>query len=225
MQTILIVEDEPAIADTLVYALETENFCVEHVTTGTEALHLLENNQYSLAVFDIGLPDVTGLELCKTVRQTSQLPILFLTARTSEIDQILGLELGADDYVAKPFSPRAVVARIRAILRRGNHEQDTGGMSTFLSHDESSMTILCHGAPLNLTAHEYKLLACFLDQPNRVFTREQLLAKAWDDPYSVTDRTVDAHIKSLRAKLKTASPQDADPISTRRGLGYLLKIK
>jgi len=225
MPNILIVEDEPAIADTLIYALETENFSVDHTTTGTEALELLSKNTYTLAVFDIGLPDITGLELCKSVRQNSDLPILFLTARTSEIDQILGLELGADDYVAKPFSPRAVVARIRAVIRRGHHDSAHSESDFYLQHDESTMTILCHGKALNLTAHEYRLLACFLSQPNRVFTREQLLNKAWDDPYSVTDRTVDAHVKSLRAKLRLAAPDEDDPISTRRGLGYLLEIQ
>ena len=224
MTSVLIVEDEPAIADALVYALETENFQVTHVTTGEAALPELESGEHGLAVLDIGLPDITGLELCKAVRQQSDMPILFLTARTSEIDQILGLELGADDYVAKPFSPRAVVARIRAILRRGQHVQQAADEHSLLHHDQETMTILCKGEALNLTAHEYKLLASLLASPNRVFTREQLLDKAWEDPCSVTDRTVDAHVKSLRAKLREADAGAGEVIQTRRGLGYLLEM-
>ncbi len=223
MPSVLIVEDEAAIADTLIYALETENFSVVHVVTGKEAIDYVTNSPPSLVVLDIGLPDLTGLDVCQRIRGFSQVPILFLTARNSEIDQVLGLELGADDYVTKPFSPRAVVARVRAILRRADSKPgpESGGM---LEHSVDAMRITCFGKALDLTAHEYKLLATMLAQPNRVFTREQLLERAWDDPGAAMDRTVDAHIKSIRAKLRVHSDKAAQAIQTRRGLGYTLVL-
>ena len=225
MPRILLVEDETSIADTLVYALETEHFEVIHATTGGTALDLLDDS-CQLAILDVGLPDMSGFDLCLEIRKTSCLPILFLTARDSEVDRILGLELGGDDYVTKPFSPREVAARVRAILRRAGMEgsgvtQDTAPSGP-LYHDEESMTISCHGQALTLTAHEYKLLAALMTKPGRIFTREQLLEKAWEDPGSAMDRTVDAHIKSLRAKLRATTPDGTDPIETRRGLGYTL---
>ena len=222
MPAVLIVEDEPAIADTLIYALETENFAVTHVTTAQAGLDHFSRHAPDFAVLDIGLPDFTGFDLCQKIRKLSQVPILFLTARDSEIDHVLGLELGADDYVTKPFSPRTVVARIRAILRRGQSLTQT--TSSLLHHEPATMSITCCGHSLDLTAHEYKLLAILLGQPSRVFTREQLLEQAWEDPGSAMDRTIDAHIKSLRAKLRLHSEDAAETIQTRRGLGYTLVL-
>jgi two-component system catabolic regulation response regulator CreB len=224
MPHILIVEDEPSIAETIIYALQTEYFKTTHVTTAAEAISLVEaKSSYSLVVLDIGLPDTSGLSVCQQIRKQSGIPILFLTARDSEIDRVLGLEFGADDYVTKPFSPRELVARIKAILRRTsnsspqeiNQHTDEG-----ISINTDAMTIHCYGQLVDLTAHEYKLLATFISQPGRTFTREQLLEHAWEDPGSVMDRTVDAHIKTLRAKLTSASPQCNEVIQTRRGLGY-----
>ncbi len=225
---ILLVEDEPSIADTLVYALKAERFEVEHTLTGGEALDRHTASPFDFVILDIGLPDMTGLEVCKRLREASAVPILFLTARDGELDRVLGLEIGGDDYVTKPFSPREVVARVRAILRRSEGRDDrprssgeppTGDASPF-THDESAMRILCQGRPLDLTAHEYKLLLVFIRRPNRVFTRDQLLDHAWEDPGAVTDRTIDAHIKTIRAKLRALSPGTEDLIQTRRGLGY-----
>lgn len=230
MPTVLLIEDEPAIADTILYALRTEGFEAHHSSTGLDGIDWLKENSCDFLVLDIGLPDILGFDVCKQVREFSQVPVLFLTARDSEIDQVLGLELGADDYVTKPFSPRAVVARIRAILRRSG-AQDTSletsektASSSFLHHDSEAMTITCLGQPLNLTAHEYKILALFLEQPGRTFTRDQILMQAWEDPGSAMDRTIDAHIKTLRAKIRSAAPQHDDPIQTRRGLGYCLTL-
>ena len=230
MPRILLVEDEPSIADTLVYALKTECLEVTHSLTGTFALDLHAEEPFDFIILDIGLPDITGLEVCKRLRETSAVPILFLTARDGEIDRILGLELGGDDYVTKPFSPREVVARVRAIMRRtgldhGRDDRtrssaDPADGSSPLTHDEATMRVLHHGSPLDLTAHEYKLLLVFLKRPNRVFTRDQLLDLAWDDPGAVTDRTIDAHIKTIRAKLRDRSPGAENLIETRRGLGY-----
>ncbi|MGC4015537.1 MAG: two-component system response regulator CreB [Luteolibacter sp.] len=236
MPRVLLVEDEPAIADTLVYALETERLEVTHALTGSEALDAFAEKRHDFVILDIGLPDMTGLDVCRKLRENSVVPILFLTARDGEIDRILGLELGGDDYVTKPFSPREIVARVRAILRRsgGNGESSAAPTAapapaaavpaTPLHHDTTAMRIHCHGTALDLTAHEYKLLLVLLSHPGRVFTRDQLLDRAWEDPGAVTDRTVDAHVKSIRSKLRTARLGAEDYIQTRRGLGYLLSI-
>jgi len=225
---VLLVEDEPAIADTLVYALKTECFEVHHAMTGQEALDAFAATHFDFAILDIGLPDMTGLEVCRRLRENSTVPILFLTARNTEVDRILGLELGGDDYVTKPFSPREIVARIRAILRRSAAPAGAapaaapdGETAGPLHHDPSAMRIHCHGVELDLTAHEYKLLLVFLKNPRRVLTRDQLLDHAWADPGAVTDRTIDAHIKSIRAKLRSVQAGAEDHIQTRRGLGYL----
>lgn len=224
MSRVLLVEDEPAIADTLIYALETECFTVTHALTGADALAAAAREPHDFAILDIGLPDMTGLDVCRRLRETSSIPVLFLTARDGELDRILGLELGGDDYVTKPFSPREIVARVRAILRRGNHQPAAHASPSTpgLHHDRSSMRIHFAGATLDLTAHEYKLLLVLMEKPGRVFTRDQLLDYAWQDPGAVTDRTVDAHIKSIRAKLRAASAGAENLIETRRGLGYSL---
>jgi two-component system catabolic regulation response regulator CreB len=226
MSRVLLVEDEPAIADTLVYALETECFTVTHALTGADALAAAARETFDLVILDIGLPDITGLDVCRKLRETSEIPILFLTARDGEVDRILGLELGGDDYVTKPFSPREIAARVRAILRRSSHHASPApapqASGPGLHHDTSAMRIHFEGQPLDLTAHEYKLLLVLMDKPGRVFTRDQLLDHAWVDPGAVTDRTVDAHIKSIRAKLRAARTGAENLIETRRGLGYSL---
>ncbi|MFC5049031.1 two-component system response regulator CreB [Rubritalea spongiae] len=222
---ILIVEDEHSIAENLIYALETENFTTTHLATGSEVAPLMKQQEFDFLVLDIGLPDILGFDVCKEVRQFSNIPILFLTARSSEIDHVLGLELGADDYVTKPFSPRELAARIRAILRRSQSPTPQSPADTALiHHDPSAMRITCAGSELDLTAHEYKLLSTFMSQPGRTFTRDQLLEHAWEDPGSAMDRTIDAHIKSLRAKLRDASELCCELIQTRRGLGYCFHL-
>lgn len=221
---ILLVEDEPAIADTLVYALEGECHGVKHVLTGAEALEIQAVAPHDLAILDVGLPDMTGFELCRKLREKWEIPILFLTARDGELDRVLGLEIGGDDYVTKPFSPREVAARVRAILRRssgGNGEEKVTSVEmSGLSLDDTSKRIICGGVRLDLTAHEYKLASVLIRHPEQVFSRDQLLEHAWDDPGAVTDRTVDAHVKSLRAKLRAAQAGAEVLIATRRGLGY-----
>jgi two-component system catabolic regulation response regulator CreB len=227
MPRVLLVEDEPAIADTLVYALETECFEVVHALTGTDALAAAGREAFDFAILDIGLPDMTGLDVCRRLREISSVPVLFLTARDSEVDRILGLELGGDDYVTKPFSPREIVARVRAILRRSQARTalpPASGNPQILHHDTAAMRIHCHGELLELTAHEYKLLLVLLGKPGRVFTRDQLLEHAWQDPGAVTDRTIDAHVKSIRAKLRAVRVGAEELIQTRRGLGYLLSL-
>ncbi len=228
MPRVLLVEDEPAIADTLVYALGTECFEVTHTLTGADALAAAAREPFDFAILDIGLPDMTGLDVCRRLREISPIPVLFLTARDGEVDRILGLELGGDDYVTKPFSPREIVARVRAILRRSQNtaspQQQIACAGKSLHHEQETMRIHCHGEQLDLTAHEYKLLLVLLEKPGRVFTRDQLLDHAWQDPGAVTDRTIDAHIKSIRAKLRAVRVGAEDLIQTRRGLGYLVML-
>jgi two-component system catabolic regulation response regulator CreB len=226
-QTILVVEDEAAIADTITYALKTEGFGPVWKTTGREALAVLDSQPVALVVLDVGLPDMSGFDICRELRKRHAVPVIFLTARSGEVDKIVGLELGADDYLAKPFSPRELTARIRAVLRRTNGHgtgaavSGAAASSTGWVHDEARCRISFRGKPLDLTRNEYRLLGALLAAPGRVFSREQLMTAAWDDPGASLDRTVDAHIKTLRAKIRSAAP-DADPIVTHRGLGYSL---
>ncbi len=223
-QTILVVEDEQAIADTIVYALRTEGFVPVWKTTGRDALAAVRQQPVTLVVLDVGLPDMSGFDVCRELQKLGAPPVIFLTARSGEVDRIVGLELGADDYLAKPFSPRELTARVKAILRRAQAAQAgaapaAGGV---WSHDEARCKISYRGHALELTRNEYRLLAALLAAPGRVFNRDQLMAAAWDDPGAALDRTVDAHVKQLRAKLRDAAP-DSDPIVTHRGLGYSLR--
>ncbi|HEY1111275.1 MAG TPA: two-component system response regulator CreB [Opitutaceae bacterium] len=228
---ILIVEDEPAIADTLVYALRTEGFEPVWRATGREGLAALAEGDFVFVVLDVGLPDGTGFDVCKAIRARSIVPVLFLTARNTELDRVLGLELGGDDYLTKPFSPRELTARVKAILRRtnGNGHGAAPVASTVapatpgdFSVDEERCVIRYRGTALELTRNEYRLLKALVARPGRVFSREQLLQAAWDDPGASLDRTVDAHVKTVRAKLRAIAPEE-DPIQTHRGLGYSLR--
>lgn len=217
---ILIVEDEPAIADNIVYALETEGFETAVHHAGGEVLELLARERIDLIVLDIGLPDINGLELCKTIRTEHATPIIFLTARSGEIDRVVGLEIGADDYVVKPFSPRELSARVKAVLRR-SLAGDAHAVSTF-SIDEARKRIAYFDHPLDLSRYEYLILKTFISRPGHVFSRDRLMDIVWDEPEASMDRTVDAHIKNIRSKLKAINPK-IDPIRTHRAIGYSLK--
>jgi two-component system catabolic regulation response regulator CreB len=223
--TILVVEDEPAIADTIQYALESEGFRCLRLETGTEVVAVLDRQPVALVVLDIGLPDVSGIEVCRRIRQRHDVPVVFLTARGGEVDRVVGLELGADDYVIKPFSPRELAARAKAVLRRtrpaSSAPQSPPPGATF-ALDEERRQITYFGRPLELSRYEYRLLAVLLKRPGRVYSRDELLDLVWDAPEASLDRTVDAHVKNLRAKLRDIRP-DADPIATHRGMGYSLK--
>jgi two-component system catabolic regulation response regulator CreB len=223
-RTVLVVEDEPLIAETIVYALRTEGFSPTWKTTGREALAVLKTELPALIILDVGLPDMSGFDVCRDVQRIGKVPIIFLTARSEEVDRIVGLELGADDYMAKPFSPRELTARVRAVLRRTSSENHAPAPehSAVWKHDPDRCRIEYRGRALELTRNEYRLLSVLLAHPGRVFTRDQLMAAAWDDPGAAMDRTVDAHVKLVRAKLAAAVP-DADPIITHRGMGYSLK--
>jgi len=221
-QTVLVVEDEAAIAETITYALQTDGFAPLWKTTGRDALAVLKQQTVALVVLDIGLPDISGFDVCRELQKLGAPPVIFLTARSSEVDKIVGLELGADDYLAKPFSPRELTARVRAVLRRAGGKAVANPATAGWSHDEARCRISYRGKALDLTRNEYRLLAAFLASPGQVFNRDQLMAAAWEDPGAALDRTVDAHIKTLRAKLREAAPE-ADPIITHRGLGYSLR--
>jgi two-component system catabolic regulation response regulator CreB len=219
---ILLVEDERAIADTIQYALETDGFETLYLAAGMQVIPLLAQEQVSLILLDIGLPDVNGLELCKEIRKHYSIPIIFLTARTGEIDRVVGLEIGADDYIVKPFSPRELAARVKAVLRRTKQVTPDPETPQAFTVDESKCQIAYFGKVLDLSRYEYKILQTFIRRPGHVFSRDQLMDCVWDDPAASLDRTIDAHIKNIRAKLKAIRP-DLDPIMTHRGLGYALK--
>ncbi|WP_445535529.1 two-component system response regulator CreB [Acinetobacter sp. G18] len=231
---ILCIEDEAAIVLPLRYALEREGWRVSWANTGTQALQYLSEQVFDFIILDVGLPDLNGFEVCKQLRQKSQTPLLFLTARDDEIDRVVGLEIGADDYCAKPFSAREIVARIKAIWRRmevpiaSNSNQNPVSQaeiitpSSIWSCNPQSLQIQYHGKLLQLTRYEYRLLFLLIQHPEQVFSRQQLMDHIWEHPEHSLERTVDTHIKSLRQKLKQITQND-DPIRTHRGFGYSLK--
>ena len=222
--TILVVEDEPAIADTIQYALESEGFQCQRLEVGAGVLEVLDRQPVALVVLDIGLPDMSGIEVCRRLRERHDVPVIFLTARGGEVDRVVGLELGADDYVTKPFSPRELAARAKAVLRRARRSESPPSKPAdgAFGLDEERRLITYFGKPLDLARYEYRLLAVLLKRPGRVYSREQLMELVWDEPEASLDRTVDAHVKNLRAKLREVRP-DVDPIATHRGMGYSLK--
>ena len=230
---VLIVEDESGIADTLQYALRTEGFEPAWCATGEDALAHIAREPPALVILDVGLPDTSGFEVFKRIRETSDLPVVFLTARSDEIDRVVGLELGADDYIAKPFSPRELVARVRGILRRSARPPAAAptdadkslavGTAAVppLAVDEGRMQIRYYGRALELSRYEFHLLKTLAARPGHVFSRDALLERVWGNDTESMDRTVDAHVKTLRAKMKTIAPND-EPIRTHRGSGYAL---
>jgi len=231
-KTILIVEDEQAIADSIAFALGKEGFAPHHVMLGEQALAAARDLAPALVILDVGLPDISGLDVCRRLRQFSEVPVIFLTARSDEIDRIVGLEIGADDYVTKPFSPRELVARVRVILRRAGNGNAPAAAAAAPAPAASRTSgfelraaearILFAGQPLDLTRYEYLLLKTLVEHPGHVLSRAQLMDRVWCDAPETLDRTVDAHVKSLRAKLR-AIDDNADPIQTHRGMGYSLQ--
>lgn len=219
---IWLAEDEAAIADSLIYSLETEGFNVRWFDRAQPLLSALNTEQPDFLILDIGLPDMSGFELCRQIRQHYNIPLMFLTARSEEIDRLLGLEIGADDYVAKPFSPREVCARVRVILRRSQPQNHNPTTEKGLMLDEQRARITLHGQPLNLTRYEYLFLKILIAAPGRVYSRATIMNLVWENAEDTTDRTVDTHVKTIRAKLKDIDP-DSNYILTHRGLGYSLE--
>ena len=235
---LLLLEDDPAIARTVAYALERDGLTVTHSLLVHDARQQLQRARFDLLVLDVGLPDGSGLDLLRDVRNappTAALPVLMLSAHGEEIDRVLGLELGADDYLTKPFSPRELAARVKALLRRAGHGIGNGNgnghpasapatsAAAPFHDDEAGQRISLRGQALPLTRREYRLLSHLLRGAGRIHSRDALLAAAWGDDSDSTDRTVDTHIKTLRAKLRELDPA-REYISTHRGMGYCLDV-
>jgi len=231
---ILLLEDEPAIASTIAFAVQREGLVLTHCPLVRDARRELSARHFDLAVLDVGLPDGSGLDVCRDLRnnpETADMPILVLSARSEELDRVLGLELGADDYVAKPFSPRELVARIRALLRRSHRAESIRSADKVSEEkgsdfvvDEAGQRIRYRGQTLHLTRLEYGLLLVLWRGPGRIHSRDQLLQSVWGQDAESTDRTVDTHIKTLRAKLREAGATE-DCIVTHRGMGYSLGVR
>lgn len=213
---ILIIEDEPKLAALLADYLRQSGFEVRLVADGTAAVPAIHEQKPDLVLLDLMLPGKDGMEICKEVRRFSSVPIIMVTARVEEIDRLLGLEFGADDYICKPYSPREVVARVKAVLRRGGTTTD-GNHGLVL--DEARYRAVLHGVELDLTAVEFKLLAILFAGPGRIFSRDQLMDRIYPDERIVSERTIDSHIKKLRKKLSLAAP-DEELIHSVYGVGY-----
>ncbi len=222
MENILLLEDDTAIASTIVYALEREGWKVQHCLLLREARGLMALQAYDLHILDVGLPDGNGLDICRELRSKGDARVLMLSARGEEMDRVLGLEIGADDYMAKPFSPRELVARVRALLRRATVPIAAAQPNLF-TQDEAGQRISLQGAWLDLTKREYGVLALLLAAKGRILSREHLFERVWGLETDSMDRTVDTHIKTLRAKLKAHNPQEF--IITHRGMGYSLDLR
>lgn len=222
---ILVVEDEPDIATIVVDYLRHAGYTVEHQADGRAALASIVAAPPDLTLLDIMLPGMDGLDILRQARRHTQNPIIMLTARVEEVDRLIGLELGADDYICKPFSPREVVARVKAVLRRSAAAQEPPTTPTTVEAlvlDESHWQATLHGTPLNLTRREFKLLQVLARQRGRIFSRAQLLDQAYDDTLDVNERAIDSHIKNLRKKLKAASGDGSDWIRSVYGVGFAL---
>jgi two-component system response regulator BaeR len=217
-RTVLVVEDEPTLAELLRDSLTTEGFAVEVFGDGTDVAAWVKAHEPAAVLLDLMLPGKDGFTVCREIRAFSTVPLIMITARVEEIDRLLGLEIGADDYVCKPFHPREVVARVRALLRRAVDWRDAAP-GTGLTLDDERFEARLHGTPLDLTPVEFRLLKVLSQRPGRVLSRAQLLDAIYVDNRVVSDRTVDSHVKNLRRKLAEASAGD-DPIESVYGVGY-----
>jgi two-component system response regulator BaeR len=217
MTMILIVEDEQKLAELLKDYLAQSSFDTTILDNGNDVVPYVRENKPDLVILDLMLPGRDGMEICKEIRTFSNLPIIMVTARVEEIDRLLGLELGADDYVCKPFSPRELVARVKAVLRRAGGETTIKAKGLVL--DEARYQASLHGVDLELTAVEFKLLSFLAANPGRIYSRDQLMERIYSDHRIVSDRTIDSHIKKLRKKISGQSP-DEELIGSVYGVGY-----
>ena len=223
MKHVLIVEDEKKLADVLIGYLVKDQFKTTHFESGEGVVDWVRNNQPNIILLDLMLPDVNGKDLCKQIRQFSSIPIIMVTAMIDEIDRLIGLELGADDYVCKPFSSKEVVARVKAVLRRSEQDYNSGEIYDAFEISDETYSISLNQDRLDLTPVEFRLLKMFLQNPGRVFNRDQILNNVFEDGRIVLDRTVDTHVKNLRHKLKSAS-QEHDYIRSVYGIGYSFEL-
>jgi len=227
LKKILVVEDERKIADIIVAYLDREGYSAKTTASGTEALDLADSFHPDLVVLDLMLPDLSGEEVCKELRKRSDVPIIMVTARTAEEERIKGLEIGADDYVTKPFSPRELVARVKSVLRRASGDDEF--LAERLSFKDGRMVIdigrheiRVEGEPVTLTPHEFKLLVTMARHPGRVYSRYELINKVQGYDFEGYERTIDAHVKNLRHKIETDS-KHPEYIRTVFGVGYKLE--
>lgn len=220
MTHILIIEDEPKLAQLVVQYVARESYEYHHIANGLEVLPWLARHQTDLILLDINLPGLDGLSLCREIRGKSNTPIIMTTARVDELDRLLGLELGADDYLCKPYSPRELIARVKAVLRRA--QQPVTAAATGLLFDDERLGILINGQSLALTSVEYALLKRLAEKPGRIYSRDQLMDSIYPDHRIVNDRTIDSHIKKLRRKLEAADPE-GEWVQSVYGAGYRLK--
>lgn len=223
-KTILVVDDEEKIVEVVKAYLEHEGYLVGVAHNGKEAIDIYDILSPSLIILDLMLPDISGTEVCKILRKRSKVPIIMLTAKTSEEDILFGLNLGADDYVTKPFSPRQLVARVKALLRRTEDENPKLSNTSSFNNDDliintSNYEVKKNENLVRLTPIEYKILITMAKRPLKVFTREELIFFAFEGKYEGYDRTIDSHIKNLRQKIET-NPKSPDYILTIRGIGY-----
>jgi two-component system, OmpR family, response regulator len=222
---ILVVDDEPHIRDVICFALERAGMVSTTARNGTEAMMAFHRGNIDLVVLDIGMSEMDGLEVCRQIRKTSGLPILFLSARDEEIDRVLGLEIGGDDYVTKPFSPRELIARVKAILKRSGNGGGFDNRGNILvageiSLDRAGRTVTFGGTIVTTTALEFSILDALLSRPEMVFSREQLMEAAYGPGIHVADRTIDSHIRNIRAKFSAAGAIGI--IATVHGVGFRL---
>ena len=228
-KTLLLVEDEQSIADALVFSLEADNYRVIWCQLASEALHSIDSEDIDLIILDIGLPDMSGFDLCKTIKAQHDIPLIFLTAREEEVDKLIGLEIGGDDYITKPFSLREVSSRIKVILKRYERTAPDSTITASSTHencfvDNKKLQIFYFKQALDLTRYEFLLFKALIENPNRVYSREVLMNKVWDEPEKSFERSVDTHIKTLRGKLKKVN-DNVHPIKTHHGLGYSFNDK
>ncbi len=218
-KTVLIVEDEKKLANILIEYLQKDGFQTKHIAIGSEVIPWVKGHNPDLILLDLMLPEINGKEICQEIRTFSSLPIIMVTAMVEEIDRLIGLELGADDYICKPFSPKEVTARVKAVLRRSDPDYIKSSQSSGFQVNPDQYSITLAGQKLDLTPVEFRLLSMFIEYPNRVYNRDQILNKVFDDGRIVLDRTVDTHIKNLRQKLKTVNPE-SEYIRSIYGIGY-----
>ena len=221
---ILVVDDEPSITEFVSYALQKENYTVDTAGDGEQALTLIEQKPYDLYILDIMLPGIDGYELCRRIRASYDTPILFLSARDGEVNKIIGLELGADDYLAKPFGIRELIARTRALLRRSQATNSTSAevSASGIALDYDAHTATCEHGPIDLTPREFELMSCLMHNAGKVVSREDLLREAWGWEFITETKTVDTHIKRLRDKIEAAG-YNPQVVETVRGYGYRFK--
>ena len=218
-KSVLIVEDEMKLANILIEYLQKNGFQTKHIASGSKVIPWVKENKPNLILLDLMLPEMNGKQICQEIRTFSTLPIIMVTAMVEEIDRLIGLELGADDYICKPFSPKEVIARVNAVLRRSDPDYIKNRQRRGFQVNPEQYSITLSGEKLDLTPVEFRLLSMFIEYPNRVYNRDQILNKVFDDGRIVLDRTVDTHIKNLRQKLKAINPE-SDYIRSIYGIGY-----